>query len=504
MSVASSRMRDGPMPTQVGKFEILLPIASGGMATVYLARSHGHGGFQRDVALKLTLGHLRDECDFTRELLEEGKLAVRIRHANVVQVLDVGDDPLGVYLVMDYIEGDTLAGISRRAVKEGAPLPPAVAMRILLDALAGLHAAHELVAEDGHPLQLVHRDFSPQNILVGIDGVGRLADFGIAKAVSRISSTQTGLIKGKIAYMAPEQARGHRVDRRCDVWAAGVLAWEILAGRRLYGADADPLGLLYRIANEEPRRLRDVDGGVHPALDAAVASALTRDVDARCPTAAALARSLLSALRAAGIAVADSSEVAETVVKLIGPKLAERRARAKEVAELRGALSRAANASVDSPTPSGIPAALPLASAPPSARPTSAPDRLAPEGVPAEDLLTTDVNSVSTAAFVSPRRTRKRILAAVAVATVGAAAVALVHAAGAPGERSNEAPAATVPAETAQPAPQTTSPPNPAPAPIAASSMTSAPAASAAPRPPIAKPSAPKQPKKASFLDEQY
>src|SRR6185369_6600747 len=151
-----------PRPQRDGRYDVLLPIASGGMATVYLARTTGLGGFERDVALKLTLSHLRESPEFARDLLEEAELAVRIRHANVVSVLDVGEDPAGLFLVMDYIEGDTLGGLVRRAIKAGSPIAPGVAIRILLDALAGLQAAHELADEEGHPLVLVHRDFSPQ------------------------------------------------------------------------------------------------------------------------------------------------------------------------------------------------------------------------------------------------------------------------------------------------------------------------------------------------------
>ena len=147
------------MPERVGRYELLLPIASGGMATVYLARSNGVGGFERDVALKLTHAHLRENPDFAVDLVEEAKLAVRIRHPNVVPVLDVGDDLLGVFLVMEYIEGDSLSGLMRRAVAQGSPLPMRIGIRVLLDALAGLHAAHELRDEGGVPMNLVHRIF---------------------------------------------------------------------------------------------------------------------------------------------------------------------------------------------------------------------------------------------------------------------------------------------------------------------------------------------------------
>src|SRR5215472_6678239 len=152
------------LPDRIGRYEILLPLASGGMGTVYLARARGVGGFEREVAVKLLHAHLRDAPGSGLELIEEAKLAVRIRHPNVVPMLDVGDDPLGMFLVMDYIEGDTLSGLQRRAAAAGDALPIRISLRVLIDALAGLHAAHELKDEASNPLGLVHRDFSPQNI----------------------------------------------------------------------------------------------------------------------------------------------------------------------------------------------------------------------------------------------------------------------------------------------------------------------------------------------------
>src|SRR5262249_8326034 len=156
-------------------------------------------------------------------------LAVRVRHPNVVPVLDVAEDPLGIYLVMEYIDGDSLDGLRRSGYAQNRPMPLRVAMRILVDALHGLHAAHELRDDDGKPFELVHRDFSPHNVLVGTDGIARLADFGIARPKSRQGTTQVGTVKGKIEYMAPEQARGLALDRRCDIWAAGIVAWEVLS-----------------------------------------------------------------------------------------------------------------------------------------------------------------------------------------------------------------------------------------------------------------------------------
>src|SRR5262249_42264402 len=160
----------------------------------------------------------------------------------------------GVYMVMDYVEGDTLAGLIRGARAAHERLPLSVAGRILCDALSGLSATHELCDASGRPINVVHRDFSPSNILVGLDGGTRLSDFGVAKVEGRAGVTSTGVIKGKIGYMAPEQVLGRKLDRRCDVWAAGVVAWECLAGRRLY-QDEDQVAALFRIAQEEPLSL---------------------------------------------------------------------------------------------------------------------------------------------------------------------------------------------------------------------------------------------------------
>jgi serine/threonine protein kinase len=306
------------------------------MATVYLARLRGDRGFEQDVALKLTHAHLRESREFVTDLADEAKLAARIHHRNVVSILDVGDDPFGVFLVMEYVPGDTLAGLRRQE-----PPPRGVSMRIIVDALAGLHAAHELKDENGKQMGLVHRDFSPQNILVGTDGVARLADFGVAKAANRLDETRAGIVKGKIGYMSPEQARGKSVDRRSDVWAAGVVAWEALAGKRLYGGGE--VGLLFRVATETPPRLRSVDSRISPKVDAAVARALAVDRDERWPTAAGFARELASSCREAG-ELGEVDEVAEYVQRAVGPWLSARRVAAAKVAgerKVKGSVSPA-------------------------------------------------------------------------------------------------------------------------------------------------------------------
>jgi len=300
------------------------------MATVYLACVRGPMGFEADVALKLTHPHLRESTEFAADLLEEAKLAVRIRHRNVAAVIDAGVDPLGVYLVMEYVEGDTLSGLN----KASKPLPKKMAMRVLIDALAGLHAAHELLDEDSKLLGVVHRDFTPHNILVGTDGVARLTDFGIAKAATRLSHTRTGFVKGKIGYMAPEQARGSLVDRRCDVWAAGVIAWEVLAGKRLHAVE-DDVAVLLKVATETPPRLRTVEPSIHPEIEEAVASALDRNMETRCPSALALSRRLGAACKERGL-LAEAEEVAEWIRLMAGARLAARREDLAHAKERRG------------------------------------------------------------------------------------------------------------------------------------------------------------------------
>jgi len=224
---------------------------------------------------------------------------------------------------MDYVEGESLSGLVKLLREKDRRLAPRLAARIINDALAGLHAAHELRDAQGDPTGLVHRDFSPQNILVGIEGVTRLADFGVAKAASRTVRTKTGLVKGKVAYMSPEQARGHQIDRRCDVWAAGVVVWELLTGRKLFDHE-DDVAILLSVVTEEPPRLSEVLSGVPPALDDAVAYALTSDVEARCPSAEAL-RALLESAWSDVQGMATSAELGEFVRQTVGDKLAERR-----------------------------------------------------------------------------------------------------------------------------------------------------------------------------------
>jgi serine/threonine protein kinase len=315
-------------PKRVGRYDLLLPIASGGMASVYLGRMTGLGGFEREVAVKLTHEHLRAEPAFTTALIDEARFAGRIRHPNVVSVLDVSEYRHGVFIVMDYVEGDSLAGLV--AALPGQRVPLDITLRLLDDILSGLHAAHELTDPSGVPLDLVHRDVTPHNVLIGADGVARLTDFGIAKAAGRLTLTQTGLVKGKLTYMPPEQARAHPLDRTCDVWAVGVIAWELLSGRRLYEGLEEP-ALLLKVVREPPPPLVHVAPDVPRELAEVVAGALAFDRERRYPTAEAFAEALSQAARSLGIAPADTRRLRDFVGPIFEPHLTRRRRRLAKI-----------------------------------------------------------------------------------------------------------------------------------------------------------------------------
>jgi serine/threonine-protein kinase len=261
---------------RVDRYELVGEIASGGMATVYLARLTGVGGFQRFVAIKRLHPHLATEKEFVEMFLDEARIAARIHHPNVVPILEVGASAVGYYLVMEYIEGDTLARLLARAATRGKRLPVGIALRIALDMLAGLHAAHELRDDTGEAVHLVHRDVSPQNVLVGVDGISRITDFGVARAASRLTATRVGQLKGKIAYMAPEQAAGEEaIDRRADVFAAGIVVWEELAAKRLFKAENEA-ATLSRVMTEAIAPLTTIVPSLSTALSNVVLRALER------------------------------------------------------------------------------------------------------------------------------------------------------------------------------------------------------------------------------------
>ncbi|RLB54435.1 MAG: hypothetical protein DRI90_20250 [Deltaproteobacteria bacterium] len=268
------------------------------MATVFLARLPGVGGFRRLVAIKRLHPHLAHEQEFVEMFLDEARLAASIHHRNVVPILEIGTSVGGYYLVMEYIEGVTLARLMAQAVLKKLPVPRPVLLRIVLDTLTGLYAAHELTDDDGESLGVVHRDCSPQNILIGLDGCTRITDFGVARASSRLHTTREGAMKGKLAYMAPEQTGGDDFDKRADLFSVTVVLWEALSSRRLFRGKTEAQ-TLRRLIHEPIPRLRDVVPNIHPALDELCHKGLKRDPGERFQTAEEMADELEAKAREA-------------------------------------------------------------------------------------------------------------------------------------------------------------------------------------------------------------
>ncbi|HHH31248.1 MAG TPA: serine/threonine protein kinase, partial [Polyangiaceae bacterium] len=226
---------------QVGPYELLSELAQGGMGRVYLARERGEGGYNRLVALKRIHDHLASQKAFVDMFLDEARIASQIQHPHVCTVFDFGRADDSYFISMEYLRGLPLSDVLRQLgtrSPEASPQRYAFAAHLLAQACEGLHAAHELRNDDGELLQVVHRDVSPHNLFVSFDGTLRVLDFGIARAINRIAESTTGRVKGKFAYMAPEQALGRRTDRRSDVFSVGVVLWEFCTLNRLFKRDS--------------------------------------------------------------------------------------------------------------------------------------------------------------------------------------------------------------------------------------------------------------------------
>ncbi|HEY1697764.1 MAG TPA: serine/threonine-protein kinase [Polyangiaceae bacterium] len=303
----------------IGRYALHGEIASGGMAVVHFGRLLGPVGFSRPVAIKRLHPQLARESNVRAMFIDEARLASRIRHPNVVPTLDVVNDGEDLLLVMEYVHGESLQQLMRTVRKRGERIPLRITLAVATSVLHGLHAAHEATTETGQPLHVVHRDVSPQNVIVGADGVARVLDFGIARATVRLENTREGIVKGKLAYMAPEQLGGAVVDRRADVYAAAVLLWEMITGGRLF---VNPDGGAIRI--EKLLRGTIEAPGVHAPgtprlLDAIVLHGLARNPEQRFGTA----REMALALEKVG-PLATATEIGEWVESLAAPVLAER------------------------------------------------------------------------------------------------------------------------------------------------------------------------------------
>ena len=306
-------------------------IGSGGMATVYLARLDRAGGFQRWAALKTVHPHLLEDESFVKMFLDEARVAARINHPNVAAVYDVGNDEVNHWIAMEYLHGEALKDVMQRAEEVGALIPPEIGCRIIADAAEGLHAAHELAGANGEKIGLVHRDITPHNLFVTYDGVTKVLDFGIAKFADQATQTQAGILKGKIAYMSPEQLGGEGIDRRSDIFGLGVVLWELTTGQRLFRTESD-IETFNRVTACVIPRPSSIVPGYPEDLEAVVLKALAKDKSERYRTAREFSRALQSFFLRRGIFV-TGDEVSTYLRSVFGERIAQRQTHLRELGD---------------------------------------------------------------------------------------------------------------------------------------------------------------------------
>jgi eukaryotic-like serine/threonine-protein kinase len=317
----------------LGRYECLLPIARGGMAAVWAARARGARGFQTTVAVKTMLPALSDDPNFERMFLDEARVASKVRHPNVVQVLDLGEQETLLYIVMEWIDGEPLSSLMREVARREVRIPLPIAIKIVSETALGLHAAHELKDDNGGAINLVHRDVSPQNILISFDGVVKVVDFGIAKATGRLSDeTATGNVKGKVPYMSPEQVVAKPgLDRRSDIFAMGVVLFQLTTGRHPFRGehDAATMANILRRPAADPASMT---GSEYPKeLAAIVLKALQKEPARRFATAAEMHRELAAV--ASHWAPVTNEDVGVFISSLLGEE-GEKRRKALQQARL--------------------------------------------------------------------------------------------------------------------------------------------------------------------------
>jgi serine/threonine-protein kinase len=468
----------------VGRYALYDQIASGGMATVYIGRLLGQVGFARTVAIKRLHPHLATDPQFVAMLIDEARLAARIRHPNVVSTLDVVATGGELFIVMDYVQGESFSRLMRTARARGERVPPRIAAGIMIGVLNGLHAAHEAKAENGEPLHIVHRDVSPQNVMVGVDGVARVLDFGVAKAGGRIQETRASEVKGKIAYMSPEQLERAEVDRRCDIFSASVVLWEALTGKRLFHAEGTAQ-LVVSVLNDRIQPARMVAPAISPELDAVLSKGLDRNRAARWQTAREMAIALEHAQ-----AFASAREVGEWVECAAHESIEER---ARRLAEVE---SESASRPSLPPSSDLKPAApMPAAGSAPSDHASAAMDASVVRAATNRRGSETPTPTFSNVEKRGVARPSAPMFALMAAATAG-----LLGAAFWLGSRRAPRDAATIVAASTSsaiaaaaqtPAPATTATPTTSSGPVAASSAPQAPTAAAVPTGSTAAPSKP-------------
>ena len=288
---------EGNGTTAFGKYQLFASLGRGGMADVFLSVARGQMGFNKLAVIKRLRQALAEERAFRDMFLDEARLAARLNHPNIVHTYEVGEQGGVYFIAMEYLEGQSLNKVLKEALRRKEVIEPEVAARIIADALAGLGYAHELRDYDGRPLSIIHRDVSPHNIFVTYDGHTKLVDFGIAKAALSSTETEVGVLKGKVAYMSPEQAMGQRIDARSDLFAMGIVLWELIAQQRLMTGES-AANTLHKLMNEPIPRLSHVLPGIDANLDMLVARALEKDPQHRWQSASEMRGALESWLSA--------------------------------------------------------------------------------------------------------------------------------------------------------------------------------------------------------------
>lgn len=321
-----SNTTKGPEANILGKYRLIAELGHGGMAEVYLAVVQGPAGFNKLVVIKQIRPQLATDPEFLSMFLDEARLAARLSHPNVVQTNEVGQEGDRYFIAMEYLEGQPLNRVLHRIGRDGG-LTLSMHLRIIIDMLVGLHHAHELTDFDSTPLNVVHRDVTPHNVFVTYDGQVKVVDFGIAKAMNSSAETRLGVVKGKVAYMAPEQARGERVDRRADIFSAGVMLWEAATGRRLWKGIPD-LTVLHRLINGDIPSPREIDPEVPEDLEKIVMKALALRREDRYSTSVELATALEEMLDSMN----DKTSLRE-VGKLVAKHFEENRNKIKGIVE---------------------------------------------------------------------------------------------------------------------------------------------------------------------------
>ncbi|HZH18025.1 MAG TPA: serine/threonine-protein kinase [Archangium sp.] len=270
-----------------GRYELLRKLATGGMGQVFLARQKGPVGFQKLLVVKRLLPHLSEDTDFIKMFLDEARIAGILNHPNIAQIYELGDVDGVLYIAMEYVQGEAISQVNARANLRKGGLPLGLKCRIIADAAAGLDHAHQARSPSGRKLGLIHRDVSPQNVLVGFNGNVKLIDFGVAKVSGKLSHTVVGTIKGKHAYMSPEQARDEELDARSDVYGLGIVFYELLTSQRLFKRESD-LATLKAVVGAKVIPPSEAVPGIPKSLDAVVMKALARKREERFQSAGEL------------------------------------------------------------------------------------------------------------------------------------------------------------------------------------------------------------------------